>query len=125
MTGSFDFDQREARVRLFIRGAAGMLHGLEAAVDTGFTEELTLDTGLIEALQLPYVLTEQTMLSDGSIVPCAVHAAKILWDGEERGILVQAGEGTPLLGIGLLLGYELRLQVMLGGELQTIKIEEA
>ena len=64
MTGSFDFDQREARVRLFIRGAAGMLHGLEAAVDTGFTEELTLDAGLIEALQLPYVLTEQTMLSD-------------------------------------------------------------
>lgn len=117
MTGFFDADQREARIRLFVHGAAGILHELEAVVDTGFTEELTLDAALIDALQLPYLLTEQTMLSDGSIVPCAVHAATVLWDGQEREILVPAG-------VGLLLGYELRLQVARNGELRLTKIED-
>jgi hypothetical protein len=44
----------------------------------------------------------------------------VIWDREELPILVDASDSIPLLGMKLLSGYELKMQVRNGGSL-TIK----
>jgi len=39
----------------------------------------------------------------------------VLWDGEVRRIPVHEAETTPLIGMSLLQGYELTVQVQAGG----------
>jgi clan AA aspartic protease len=101
---------REAIVRLFVLGMNGAIHEVEAVIDTGFNEELTLPQDLIDALQLPYEGTETIRQSDGLEIKVSVHRCRILWDGTERSIFVQASPGTPLVGMSLIYGYQLMLE---------------
>jgi predicted aspartyl protease len=54
-------------------------------------------------------------LADNSEVLLPVHEAIVLWDGEEREILVIATGRRPLLGITLLDEQELVIQFTEGG----------
>jgi predicted aspartyl protease len=44
-----------------------------------------------------------------------VYEASLLWDGVERAVEVLAMEGAPLIGMALLNGFDVRLQVAEGG----------
>ncbi len=44
-----------------------------------------------------------------------VYSVTIIWDGEYRVIPVNEAEIAPLVGMGLLYGYELRIQAVEGG----------
>jgi hypothetical protein len=46
--------------------------------------------------------------------------ADLLWNGQVRTVDVEALDGQPLLGMRLLAGHELRMQVVAGG---TVTIE--
>lgn len=56
-----------------------------------------------------------TNLADNSEVLLPVHEAIVLWDGEEREILVIATGRRPLLGTSLLDEQELVIQFTEGG----------
>jgi hypothetical protein len=45
-----------------------------------------------------------------------VYTGKLLWDGKVRSILVAEAEADPLVGMRLLRGYELRMQVRYRGK---------
>jgi clan AA aspartic protease len=107
----------EAIVRLTVRGFVAGEHKVEAVVDTGYNGYLTLPPELIAALQLPFRRRSSAMLGDGSATFFNVHEATIAWDGQLRRIPVDAATTDPLLGMRLLYGYKLTVDVLEEGEL--------
>ena len=107
---------REAVVRLALRSSQGQEQAIEAVIDTGFNGHLTLPPALIEELGFPFLRIARAVLGDGSAVVFDVHEALILWNGRPRRIPVDAADTDPLLGMGLLYGHELNLQVIEGGD---------
>jgi clan AA aspartic protease len=107
---------REAIIRLTVRGPGGQEEEIDTILDTGFTDELTLHPAIIAALGL--VLRGSTVgtLADGTLRTFGVYAAQIVWDGQDRSILVLEADGGPLVGMNLLYGFWVTLDVIDGGD---------
>jgi clan AA aspartic protease len=83
---------------------------VDAWVDTGFTGDLVLPLSVIEDLQLKVTGTIDGVLADGSQVELSTYHCQLNWFGRVRDLEVIANSGqTPLLGVGLLLAKELRI----------------
>jgi clan AA aspartic protease len=104
----------EAVVRLTVQGTRGQQE-IEAVVDTGFSGYLTLPTPLIEALGLPPSGRGRAILADGSEVSFNVHEAEVMWHEPPRRVFVAVADTDPLVGMALLYGQELKVQVVDGG----------
>jgi predicted aspartyl protease len=108
----------EAVIRLTLQDPAGVLHEVEAILDTGFNGTLTLSPAAITAWQLPWRTRGRALLANGAEETFDIYAATILWDGMPRPILVEAVETIPLVGMGLLVDCEVWLRVQPGGMVQ-------
>ncbi len=83
---------------------------IEVWVDTGFTGDLVLSQTAIDSLGLDRSGSVDAILADGSQIELDTYTCFVNWFGEERRLEVVANEGDyPLLGVGLLLGLELRV----------------
>jgi clan AA aspartic protease len=107
---------REAVVSLQLRAPDGRIVTVDAVVDTGFCDSLTLPSSLVASLQLPYFGTSDCELGDGSLVTFRVYTATVLWDGQELDTPIVASNGGALVGMRLLYGYHLFVDVIDGGE---------
>lgn len=107
--------RREAVATLRVRGPTGIEAIIEAVIDTGFSAALTLPTATITDLELIRFSAGSAVLADGSSRPFDIYAAEVEWDGAWRSVLVSAVGIAPLLGMGILAGSELRIEVVLGG----------
>ena len=105
----------EPLLKLTVRDAGGQLHDCEAVIDSGFNGFLTLPPVLIAALGLAWLCRQQGQLADGSIQAFDVYVATVDWHGRPRSVEVEAADAEPLLGMALMQGSELRLQVVPGG----------
>jgi predicted aspartyl protease len=110
----------EGRIRLIVKGYRGRKHEFAAIVDTGYTASLTLPPNLIVALGLRWQTMDTARLADGSECIFRVFEAKVLWDGRLRRVLVDEADTDPLVGMRLLHGHELKMQVFARGKV-TIK----
>ena len=110
----------EPLLRLTVRDPGGLPHDVEAVVDSGFNGFLTLPPALIAMLGLPWLCRQQGQLADGTIVALDVYAAMLDWHGQLRNVEVEAADAQPLLGMALMQGSELRIEVDRGGSV-TIK----
>jgi|SRR5439155_12111739 len=110
----------EGRIALKVKGLRGQEHEVEAIIDTGYTGSLTLPPALIQALGLRWQTVDRVRLADGS--PCIfdVFKAKVMWDGKVRQILVDEADTDSLVGMRLLRGHELKMQIRPRGKV-TIK----
>ena len=106
---------REAIVTLEVRGPSQIAMDIEAILDTGFTESLTLNRALVGALGLRYVNTDDVTLADGSIVGTDLYEGTVLWNGQLRPVIVHCLEGSPLIGMSLLYDHLLTVEVVDGG----------
>jgi clan AA aspartic protease len=111
---------REGRIRLEVRGPRRQQREIKAVIDTGYTASLSLPPGLVVSLGLRWKSFGRGLLADGRECLFDVYVAKVVWDGKERRILVDEADTDPLVGMALLSGYELRMQVRSRGKL-TIK----
>src|SRR5713101_5617801 len=118
ITGVVQYE--EGRIRLRVKGLRAREQEVEAVIDTGYTGSLTLPPTLIQALGLRWQTQGRVRLADGS--PCIfnVFEAKVVWDGKMRQILVDEADTDPLVGMRLLRGHELKMQVHSRGKV-TIK----
>lgn len=83
---------------------------VEVWVDTGFTGDLVLPQAVIDALGLIQSGSVDAVLADGSQSELSTYSCLIQWFGTERNLEVIANAGDcPLLGVGLLLGFALRI----------------
>jgi predicted aspartyl protease len=75
---------------------------------------------LVAALGLRWKSFGRGILADGSECLFDVYVAKVVWDGKERRVLADEADTDPLVGMKLLSGYELRMQIRSRGKI-TIK----
>ena len=106
---------REAVITVTVRGLEEQAQEVEAVIDTGFDGWLTLPASLIASLRLRWRRRGRAMLADGSEALFDVYEATVLWDGSPCRIAVDCVDSDPLIGMSLLDGYELTVQVIDGG----------
>ena len=112
--------RREAIIQLAVLGENDQRQGIKAVIDTGYTGFLTLPSALIAKLGLTWFMQEEGTLGDGSLCMFNVFEAFIIWNGQIRAVEINESEAEPLVGMGLLEGYELNIQGLAGGTV-TIK----
>jgi len=116
MTGTVNA-LREAVLRLVVLGPGGREREVEAVIDTGYNGSLILPPYLVAELGLPFRIRSSATLGDGSTGLFDVHDGTVHWNGKSRRIAVDVADSEPLLGMALLYGYELTIQVVEGGDL--------
>ena len=112
--------RREAVVRLRVRGPGGVESDVDAIVDSGFTASLTLPVAMVTALGLARQSGSGAVLADGSIRQFDIFAAEVEWGGTWRLVLVSAIGNEPLLGMSLLAGHKLVIEVVPGGLVEIV-----
>jgi clan AA aspartic protease len=112
--------RREAIIQLAVLGESKQPQGIKAIIDTGYTGFLTLPSAIITTLELTWFMQEEGFLGDGSLCMFNVFEAAVIWDGQIKPIEINESETDPLVGMGLLEGYELNIQGFAGGVV-TIK----
>jgi clan AA aspartic protease len=110
----------EARIRLKVKGPGGRQRTIDAVIDTGYTGSLTLPRALIAALCLRWRSVDRGTLADGSECLFDVYEAKVVWDGEIRDIFIDEADADPLVGMRILRGHELKIEVLDKGKV-TLK----
>ena len=104
-----------AVIDLTITGPGGQRIDTKGVIDTGFNGHLTLTEEEINTLNLPSAGRRQIMLGDGSEHLADVYDASVEWDGQVRNVLVESAEVQPLLGMALMEGYDLHIEIVEGG----------
>ncbi len=105
----------ECRIALGLRSPSGETRDVDAVVDTGFSRFLTLPPSVVEELGLPFAGARLVILADGSEVALDAYAATVLWDGRPREIVVYAADTMPLVGMSMIEGHSLYVEVESGG----------
>ena len=96
-------------------GSNGQTATLDAIVDTGFNGFLTLPLPEIARLGFPYQGNMEAVLGDGSETMMDMFLGTVRWEGHLREGTVLAAEGLPLVGMLLLAGSRLCLDLIDGG----------
>ena len=107
--------RREAIISVDVQGPRGQRQALAAVIDTGFADFLTLPPTAIAALGLRRDGVSRVVLGDGSESFLDAYKANVIWEGVQRTVDVHAANTDPLVGMALLAGHELRIQVVAGG----------
>ncbi len=91
---------------------------VQLAIDTGFNGHLTLPHEAIESLQLPLAGLREGLLADGNSILLDTFFATVIWHGRARDIVVSQANARPLLGMSLLQGSRLTIDVTPNGDLE-------
>lgn len=104
----------EAVLRLAI-ASQGQTHHIDAAINTGYRGFLSLPPHIVNHLALPYLGETQDIFSHDAQFSAPTYQAKILWDSRYREVPVHQINTSPFVGISLLKGYNLQLQIIENG----------
>ena len=105
----------EATLQIVIGNGNGLRKAVKGVIDTGYTGFISLPRKIIVALELPWTGIDRGTLGDGSEVAFEVYAATVIWNGQYQNIPVNQAETEPLIGMGLLYGYDLQIAAIEGG----------
>ncbi|HVA50964.1 MAG TPA: hypothetical protein VNH11_31780 [Pirellulales bacterium] len=109
-------------MRLRVRGPSHIELTVDAVVDSGFSASLTLPAAEIATLGLEYRSRSGAVLADGSLRRFGIYAAEVEWHGFWCPVLIsEVGEETRL-GMRLLAGNVLRIEVAPGGAVEIIPL---
>jgi len=117
ITGRVTWDT-EAVVSVNVQAPNGREHVVAAVIDTGFSEFMALSPDQIAGLGLPYRGTDRATLADGSETVLRVYSAVVVWHGVPFLLPVFQSEAGALLGMALLRGSLLTVEIIEGGHVQ-------
>ena len=112
----------EPIIPLSICGSDGKVYTQEAIVDTGFNGWLSLPPDLIAELNLKWKRRGRAILGDGTECVFDVYEAVLVWDGNFLTIPIDEADSDPLVGMSLMEGCQLMVQVFEGGHIELSKI---
>ncbi len=112
---------REAIIPLGIIGLNRQKEQVEAVIDTGFNGYLTLPSELVSRLKLQLAGNRRATLGDGNVVVLDVYLGKVLWHEQKREALILQVDGVSLIGMSLLYGNRVTLDVVEDGDV-TIEV---
>ena len=111
-------DRYEPMVDLVVLGPDGQRREVQAVVDTGYNGFLQLPQPVIEELHLPYLNSTVAALANDQQVTLHTHQATVMWDGEPRTVRATASGSTPLVGMAMMDGSCLLVEVRPQGALR-------
>ena len=115
-------EYREAVIPVVFVSQTGDEAGIEAVIDTGFSGDVTLPVEQAEALELTWLGREPGVLANGHIELFDVYWGTVIWDGMRRVVEVAAAEAQPLVGMNLLDGHSIRIEVVIGGAVEIASL---
>jgi clan AA aspartic protease len=114
ITGRVTAD-RQTVIRMTIRGKNGRDQEVEAVLDTGFDGWLSLPPALLAELGFEWRRRGRAFLADGSESVFDIYEGVVIWDGQPCRVPIHGADVTPLVGMSLLDGYEINIQVRPSG----------
>jgi predicted aspartyl protease len=75
-------------------------------------------------LNLPWKTFGRGIMADGSVSAFDVYQARVMWDSRLRQVLVSELDATPLVGMALLRGFEIRMLVKARGKVTIERISK-
>ena len=118
------YDQNlQPQITLQVFGKGKRSAQLNAVVDTGFTEYLTLLVELIGELTLTLVSIREFTLANGAIHSFETFAGEVDWDGNTRQVEILASDGDPLVGMAMLRDHDLHVRAIPKGPVTIIPID--
>ena len=103
---------QQALVTITVMGSEDGLQFLAVVLDTGFTGYLTLPPDSIRLLGLPSIGSRIFELANGEQFEFNTYLATVLWHGQPRRVLILRSDSVPLLGMSLLRGSRVTLDVL-------------
>ncbi len=113
--GSGTVRGREAFVQMLIVDRASNEQPVVAVLDTGFTGYLALPQPMISQLGLLSQGEGRITLADGSVQMHDIYRAVVVWHGEQQTVPIMGMGDKPLIGMRLLSGSRVTLDVVDGG----------
>lgn len=113
----------EPIISLSVCGSDGKVYTQDALIDTGFNGWLSLPPALIAQLNLKWKRRGLAILGDGSECVFNVYEVVVVWDGVLLTIPVDEADSEPLIGMLLMEGYQLIVQVFEGGRVELSKVK--
>ncbi len=114
----------EAVLPIVVGNITGQRQVIDAVIDTGFNGFLTLPSTMIMTLDLPWSGSDVATLGDGSEALFDMYTANIIWDGNYQEIDIAESETEPLIGMGLLYGYRLQVDIIEKGKVTIIPLSK-
>ena len=105
----------QAWVNVEILDRSGQPHTIEVLLDTGFDGHLKLTSTTIQELELSRSGYRFAELADGTVTRFMSYGSAVLWDGQPRLVTVIEADTESLLGMELLQGSRVTLDVHEGG----------
>ncbi len=112
----------EPIIPLSVCASDGKIYTQDAIVDTGFNGWLSLPPSLIALLSLRWKRRGRAILGDGCECIFNVYEAVVVWDGVLLTIPIDEADSEPLVGMSLMEGYQLIVQVFEGGRVELSKV---
>lgn len=116
-------NRSEALVSLTLIDPQGNPAEIDAVIDTGCTAAFTLPRTFVEELGLNYSHDDPVTLADGSTVLSEVYEGTILWDGVLATVPIHLTDTKSLIGMGLLQGCRLTIDVIENGFVRIERLE--
>jgi len=113
LTGTVNDLQPWLAVELLTIG--GPYLSVEVVLDTGFNGELALPISITRQLDLAPLSNRYTYLAVGGEVELSTWRGTIFWNGRPRFVEIVETDSEPLLGMELLLGNRIAIEVREGG----------
>jgi len=92
-------------------GRANQREQIEAVVDTGYDGWLSLPQSMIHDFELQWIKFGRAVLADGSECGFDIYSGEVLWDRRRVRVEIDSSDAMPLVGMQLLEGFELTMQV--------------
>ena len=121
ITGSVS-QELEALIAVDVEDGNGASHSLEVVVDTGFTGYLVLPQAVISRLGLRFSGRRSVILASGEQSTVDAYAGIVSWHGRRRNVIVLESSSESLIGMSLLSGSRVTLDVRADG---SVLIEDA
>ena len=102
-------------VAVSVMGKDGVLRRFQAVMDTGFTGTVALPAPDVQRLGLSNPQQEEVRFANGEFGNCDVYPADVIWDGGEMNVKIYAMGVEPLVGMALLRGNRVTMDVAEGG----------
>ena len=106
----------EARITIEMMCRDGLILPVEVVMDTGFSEDLVLPSEVIHQLGLTPHGDLDMVLADGQRTTFSTWSGTALWHGQPTDVLVIESSGESLLGMNLLLGSTVTMDVRINGD---------
>ncbi len=109
-------------ITLAVAGPTNRKVEVEAVIDTGFTDYLTLGRDTVTHLGLRFRESMVYELVNNEFEMLDLYECRVLWDGHWRRVLASAAEGGSLVGMGLMKGFHLGIDIVDGGRVELRRL---